>query len=286
MRVQRPHFGDRCNGRPVLWVERALDAHAQRAAGIELGEDRGVAQAPAMQDRDAIAAGQYVRQHVRGQDHRMRIGEGADQLAQTQRLDRIEARGRFVEHDQGRLVDDRLGQADALAKPLRQQAGQAPAHFAELAALDRTLDRGSYRRTRQSVQASAEAQVFLDTELAVERWILGQVTDLRACDFGMLVEVAPAESHAARTRREQARDHAQRGRLAGAVDAEQAEHFAAIEAEVDLLDDGAAGQAARYAVEGKHRGGFVHAGRIVPAMDGKGKRQSAFLLHLAWSFGV
>ena len=63
----------------------------------------------------------------------------AQQLAHLDRLDRIEADRRLVEHQDRRLAEQRLRQADALAVALRQLPGQPVGHAVEAAARDRLV---------------------------------------------------------------------------------------------------------------------------------------------------
>ena len=67
------------------------------------------------------------------------------------------------------------------------------------------------------------------------------------------------EQHAARVRRRQPDDHAERRRLAGAVRAEQADDFAGRHVEVDVADDDAAAVGLREILDAQdaHYGGQV-----------------------------
>ena len=62
------------------------------------------------------------------------LAQFADQLARLADLRRVEAGGRLVEDQHRRVVQQRVGQADALAVALRQRADQLPAHVAQPAA--------------------------------------------------------------------------------------------------------------------------------------------------------
>ena len=110
-------------------------------SGSDARETAFVAQFAFVQDRDAIAAGEHVRQHVCRQHDRVIGAEAAHELAQAKRLHGIEAGRRLVEHDQIGFVQDRLRKTDALAKALRERADQPAPHVAEPAAFDRACDR-------------------------------------------------------------------------------------------------------------------------------------------------
>jgi len=212
-----------------------------------------VAQTSTMQDRDARATGSDVVQQMRGQDHRTLATEFAHQFADRRRLHGVEARGRLVEHDQVRIVDDGLGNAGALRKTLGQIGAQAPAHFAQPAAFNHAIHGRLRLRATHPAQARAEREVFVHAQFGVQRRRFRQITQApRKRRF--FAKIASVEQHFARARREHAGDHAQGGGLAGAVDAEQAEHAAAIERECQVLDDGAPGQAAAHALQLQQRG--------------------------------
>ena len=71
-------------------------------------------------DDDALAGLRDLGQDVRAQDDRVIAGELLDQLARFDDLLRVEAGGRLVEDEDVRVVNQRLGEADALAVALRQ----------------------------------------------------------------------------------------------------------------------------------------------------------------------
>uniref|UniRef100_A0A0U1PA06 Uncharacterized protein n=1 Tax=Mizugakiibacter sediminis TaxID=1475481 RepID=A0A0U1PA06_9GAMM len=79
----------------------------------------------------------------------------------------------------------------------------------------------------------------------------------------MLGEIAAVDAHRAAAGRQHAGDHRQRGRLAGAVDAEQAEHLAAVQAQAQILHDLAAGEAPADVVEDEQLGFRVEHHHIV-----------------------
>jgi hypothetical protein len=69
----------------------------------------------AVVDDDDLAAGLFhFGQDMRAQDNRVVAREARDQMARFLLLLRIEAGSRLIENQHGRIVDDRLCQADAL----------------------------------------------------------------------------------------------------------------------------------------------------------------------------
>ena len=73
-------------------------------------------------DDDALAGLRDLGKDVRAEDDRVVAGEAANQLARLDDLLRVEARGRLVEDQHLRVVNQRLGEADALPVALRELA--------------------------------------------------------------------------------------------------------------------------------------------------------------------
>jgi hypothetical protein len=71
--------------------------------------------APLVDDHDAPAGHRDLREDVRGEHDRVLAAEALDQLARLDDLLGIEARGRLVEDEDVRVVEDGLGEAHALA---------------------------------------------------------------------------------------------------------------------------------------------------------------------------
>ena len=73
-------------------------------------------------DDDALAGLRDLGQDVRAEDDRVVAGEAPDQLARLDDLLRVEAGGRLVEDQHVGVVNQRLGEADALPVALRELA--------------------------------------------------------------------------------------------------------------------------------------------------------------------
>ena len=75
----------------------------------------------------------------------------------------------------------------------------------------------------EAANLGGEKQIFGDRHLVVERRMIGQVPHPRAHVVGVIDDVEPVDPHAPRGRQKIASQDAQGGRLAGAVEAEQAD---------------------------------------------------------------
>ena len=94
-----------------------------------------------------------------------------------------------------------------------------------------------------SRSAATKRELGAHRHLAVERGPLGRVADQAARRERRRGEVVPVDERLARGRREDARQHAERRRLAGAVRAEEPDHLAARDVEGDVVDGGASAEA-------------------------------------------
>ena len=110
--------------------------------------------------------------------------EALDQVAGLHDLLRVEAGGRLVEDQHVRVVEDRLGQADALAVALRELAAVAAGHVGDARLLHRRVDLRALRLGGDALDARDEHQVFAHGHLGVERRRLGQVAGARLASSG------------------------------------------------------------------------------------------------------
>jgi hypothetical protein len=92
---------------------------------------------------------------------------------------RIQAGGRFVENDQVRIVDERLGQADAALHAFGKFADGAHARLAEADHFEQLLGAIFALVGRQSKEIAEKIERLVRIEVAVEIRFFGQVTDHR-----------------------------------------------------------------------------------------------------------
>ena len=103
------------------------------------------------------------------------------------------------------------------------------------------LDLGHARaapRRRDAAQLGHERQVAPDGHLVVERRRVGQKADARADLVRVARDVDAVDGHLAGGRQEHAAEDLERGRLAGAVEAEEADDLAALDGEGEVADGG------------------------------------------------
>ena len=100
---------------------------------------------------------------------------------------------------------------------------------------DRTVDRLLPRVAPQSAQLGGEVEEAVHSHVGVARRVLGQVADQPLRRQRVLQHVVAADRDPSRGRRDEPGDHAHGGGLAGAVGPEEAQHFAALDRERDVV---------------------------------------------------
>ncbi len=162
-----------------------------------------------------------------------------DQVPEQPARLRLDARGRLVEEQHRRAVQDGAAERE----PLLPAAGQR-AHQRVLAPLQpgharrRTGVRSSMSRARHPVEAAEEAQILAHGEVAVEREFLRHVADMRAHRLGLAADVEAGHRGASGARPQQPAQHADGGRFAGAVRADEPHDLALGDAEIEPVDGG------------------------------------------------
>ncbi len=134
---------------------------------------------------------------------------------------------------EARPAQQRGGDAKALAHPVRVAAHPVLGAGAELDHVEHLVDAPGGPVT---VERGEEFEVLARAQVRVEARRLDEPGDalerVRAVAHGVAVE----QFDDALAGRDQAERHAQRGRLAGAVGAEEAVHVAGVHVQVDVID--------------------------------------------------
>lgn len=218
-----------------LRVMRAGQAHAGRQSRLaaQFGEAAGHLQAAAGENRSAVDVRLDAGQHMGAKDDPGALAaQAVEQLVELDGGQRVEAHRRFVEQQQARFAEQRLGQAEALAHALRVGFQAPPGGMAEADLFQQA--RGFGRR--HALEAGEVAQGFRAAELRVEGHVLRQVAELAA--RLQAPRIVAEDPHAAFAGGQQAEDQLDGGGLAGAVVAEQAEHLAGLQAQVEPAQGG------------------------------------------------
>ena len=128
-------------------------------------------------DDDALAGLLHLAEDVGAEDDGVVAGEGLEQLADFDDLLGVEAAGGLVEDQDIGVVDDGLGDADALAVAFGQLADQLVADVAEGAAVDDLVGAALDIGAGDAFELADEGEVLDDLHFGVERRRFGQVAD-------------------------------------------------------------------------------------------------------------
>src|SRR5690606_3454521 len=115
-------------------------------------------------------------------------------------------------------------------------AGELLLAVAEVVLLDQRVDAPARLRLRHVLHGGEELQVLAHGEVAEQRELLGHVADAAAQRLGLLGDAQAQYFDLALGGREQAAEHADGGRLAGAVGTEKAVDAGARHRQVDVVD--------------------------------------------------
>ena len=192
---------------------------------------------PLRDDDGARARRLDLGQVVRREEDRALLADLLQVVEKLGLLVRVEVARRLVEDEDRRVVDERLREADALAVAVRQVPDLLAEHLREAAHLDDALARACWKVLVVEVpEVGGELQVLEHAHLEVERRALRQVAEALAHLERLVEDVVAVDPRRPAGRRDEAREDAHRGRLAGAVWAEKADDFAAPNLEVDLVE--------------------------------------------------
>ena len=208
-------------------AKRSLTCRSARPVIVVDGLDRGEAALP--EDADAVAHPLDLRQVVGGEEHGRAVrAELLDEAGELLLHERVQPGGRLVHHDHGRAVHQRLDEPDLLPVPARE----LPERTAEVG-LEAVGERAGERAVVDAAEVGEEIQQLLAGDLLVEGELAGQEARAGAGGDAVAPDVEAEDLRGPGGRAQQAEQRADRGRLAGAVGAEEAEHLAGRDAEGD-----------------------------------------------------
>ncbi len=91
---------------------------------------------------------------------------------------------------------------------------------------------------RQMEQMRMQIEILPDGQFGIEREALRHIADARAALLRTAIDLLAEQQGLAGCRRQKARQHFHRRRLAAAVRADEAEDLAALDREIDMIDGG------------------------------------------------
>ena len=204
---------------------RALSSAGEPCAAI----------AAAVEHDDVVGQAIGLLEVLRGQQQRRAVAhELAEQVPQLDAAAGIEARGRLVEEEHGRRRDEAGGEVEPAAHAAGERPHEPVGGVGEAQALEQLVGPRADHGPRQVVEAADHLEVRARREQAVDGGLLAGQAELRAHDRRVGDDVVAGDRRAALGRAQQRGQDAHGGGLAGAVVAEQAEHRALGDVEVDV----------------------------------------------------
>ena len=235
---QRPHHLDR-PGRVNL-QDRPVGEYLLQ---LPRRPDRG--QPPGMNDREPVAVLRLVEVMGRHEDGDPRAGQILDEPPETPARHRVHTAGRLVQEDDGWLVQNRAAERQTLAPAAGQIARQGPLTSSQAGHFDDEFAPFGDPLVVEAVQPAEEPDVLVDCQQFIQGEPLGHVADAALHLLGIAAHVDAADDRGAGGRLEQAAEHADGRRLAGAVGAEEAEDFSLLHIEADVIDGHEPAEASR-----------------------------------------
>ena len=222
-------LGDRALGQQQLdvWVADFVLQRLRRA----LGDDPA-----AVDDPDVVGQLVGLLEVLGGEeDGRAFFVQLPHLLPDRLAADRVEAGGRLVEEEDARFVDQRRGEVEAALHPARVGADPAVGGVAQADPVEQAVGALAPAGGRQPLQGRLQADQLAAGHQRVERRFLQGDADRGAHLARFGDDVVAGDAGPAAGRQQQRRQHPHRGRLAGAVGAEEAVDLALVDREVDPL---------------------------------------------------
>ena len=198
---------------------------------------RTVSHHAAAVDDDHARAGCFdFFEDVCGENDRLFLAHALDESAHLVLLVGVEAVGRLVKNQDVRIMNDRLRQTGTVFVALRQGVDGLVEHSFEHARLNRAVNRLLLGVAGQAAQVGGKGQKTEHCHIGIARRVLRQIADQAFGGQRILDNIEAANGHPSRRRRVKARDDAHGCGFTGTVGPEKPEHFAALDAERNIVD--------------------------------------------------
>ena len=217
----------------------SIDLHDHSGAAFPPGEQGGYPAVrddlPLVNDQQPIANGLDFLHHVCAQKYGVVLSEPRDQLPYLDSLIRVQPLRGFVEDQDVRLGEDRLGQTHTLAVSLREVGDGPIVNLCDSRLLDGGVNPVPGLRGIDSAQPGHEGQELPDQHIVVQGIRFGKVSDAAACLRRVLVHGAAIDFDRSGVRLQGPRDQAHGGGLPGPVGTEEADDLPPIDGERDAV---------------------------------------------------
>src|ERR1019366_7948621 len=187
-------------------------------------------------ERDDAAHPLGLLEDVRREDDRLALPlELRQEVLDEDDVDRVKAGERLVEDEHLRIVHDRAEELHLLLHALAQLLGLLLEPRTKVHRVDPRREALHRGLTVHALDRREKQELVDDLHLPVEAALLGQVAD---AFLQPVVHLLAEHADLARVRLRDVHDHADRGRLPGAVRPEETERGAVRDLEVEVVDGG------------------------------------------------
>ena len=217
-------------------------APARRLPAQRLG--RAVRDDAAAVQVDEPLARRGLLEVARREDHEHRLAPLGEELEDLAARDDVDARGRLVEHEERGLGQERVRDGELLLHAAGEGARRAVAERREAGALEERRGAALELGVVEALQPPGEREVLEDRELALQREHLRHVAEPRLQRRHVAAQVDAEHARLLRLDVEEAGEAAEQRRLPGSVRADDADHLAAREIEIDPVERAAARRSA------------------------------------------
>jgi len=210
------------------------------------------------------AGGFDLFQDMSGKNDGLALAHAADQAAHLVFLVGVQPVGRLIHHQDGGVMDDGLGEAGAVTVAFGEGVHTLVADGFEEAHFHDVVDGLGSGVAPEAAQFGAEIEEAFDRHVGVSGGIFREVADEAFGGEGILGDVKPADGDLAGGGGDEAGNHPHGGGFAGAVGAEESEHFAPLHGEGNIVD-GQFGAERLAQIFNFNHSKFSKVGRVGPA---------------------
>jgi hypothetical protein len=235
-------IGDRAHQHLVGAARHLFGAHADlddRAGKVRLERRRGVVghDVAVIDHGDAVGQAIGLFEVLRGEQHRRALGDQlADDGPQLGAALNVEARGGLVQKEYRRALHEGGGHVEAPPHAARVGAHRPVGGVAQVETREQLVGARPHVGAAHLGEPADETQVLAAGEVGVDGRALAGEPDLKAHLRTLAHDVVAHDLGVAAVGAQDGGQHAHRGRLAGAVGAEQAEDAARRHLEVDAVE--------------------------------------------------
>ena len=172
-------------------------------------------------------------------------------------LVRVESVGGLVQDKHRRIVQQRLGQADAALETLGKRIDGLGQHIGDIGAFDCQADGGAAAPAGEPPHGGHKGEEGTGGHVAVKRRPFRQITEIAPGPDRVVGHIVAANRRAAFGRSEKPCDHLHRRGLAGTVGSEKAQNLAHADLEIHAVHDHMRIEALRQTLCGNQRQHFV-----------------------------